>query len=381
MKNLKSVICILMCLVMMFGTVGCSGGENSNNVLDNLFGGNTDDGDGIQHRDEYESDEKEKTPVEDTTGVFEYEQVDWAGPDGYVIVVPAKDTAAKETATYLQTYYKTKYDVSLSIVTDNTKAVAKEILIGNTSRKESANELKVSQLSVKLAGEKLVFNGGHYVTVETAVNRFIRLAPEKNKAFVFESDTDFSVTPGHESLSDGYKYVWGDEFESDDIDLTKWDFAKGMADTTKMEMSCDRDVVEVSDGRLKLKAIHYYNPRREGTRFKVPLSTVTEYKMNYLYGYVEIRASIPFGKGLFPSFWTRSTWSSSPGSAPTAPSCISVLCTTPATPAIICFCKPVRSRPCRGPTCCSDRRWCWTDMNATGTIRAVTFRCLPPLHP
>lgn len=300
MKDFRRVICVLMCLAISFGSAGCSD-------ISDMVDVGKDNETNIQHRDEYVSDEKDKTPVEDTTGSFEYEQIEWQGPEGYVIVVPAKDTAAKEAAEHLQNYYGTKHNISLSVVTDNTKEAAKEILIGKTSRKESANELKASQLSVQVVGEKLVFGGGHYVTVETAVNRFIRLEPEKNKAFVFESDTDFSVTPGHDSLPDGYKYVWGDEFEGNDIDLTKWDFAKGMADTTKMEMSCDRDVIDVADGRLKLKAIHYYNPRREGTCFKVPLSTVTEYKMNYLYGYVEIRASIPFGTGLFPSFWTRST--------------------------------------------------------------------------
>jgi beta-glucanase (GH16 family) len=76
-----------------------------------------------------------------------------------------------------------------------------------------------------------------------------------------------------------------------------------MSGSTKVEISWDKDVVDVADGRLKLHGINYYNPLREGTRYKAPYSVVTKYKMNYVYGYAEIRARVPYEKGAWPSFW------------------------------------------------------------------------------
>ena len=234
----------------------------------------------------------------DTDGQFEYQTVDWAGPEGYVIVIPKGDKQAEKSAKYLQTFFSSAYELEVEIVTDETAETAKEILIGKTNRADSAAEIAEKDLEVKVSGEKLVFLGGHYVTVNSAVEKFVRLAPEKGKANTYKVTTDFVST-----ALDGYEYVWGDEFEGDGLNYTKWDTEARMGGTTLTTISRDEDVIDVDDGRLKLHVQRIFDPEQEGMQYKVPFSVLTKYKMNHVYGYVEMRARVPYYLGCWPSWW------------------------------------------------------------------------------
>ena len=240
----------------------------------------------------------------DHDGDFPYRQVEWDGPAGYTIVVPANHAEEKKLAARLNAFFQKQAGLSLPISEDSAAETEKEILIGNTARRDENTILSAGELSVSLQENKLVFAGGHSVTLQAAVDKFIRLKPQVGSVAVFDLKTDFkAVLPG------GYEYVWGDEFEGDDIDLSKWDFDRCMCGTEMIEVAYDKDVIRVSDGRLKLYAIEYTDPQKEKTRFKVPYSVMTRDKMNYVYGYVEIRAKLPFFRGSWPSFWAQTTGS------------------------------------------------------------------------
>ena len=290
---MKRIACFVLVLIMALGLIGC-GQETASTPT---ISAPTNSDENKTYRDPAEMPEAAK-PFIDTDGDFDYQTVDWNGPEGYVIVYPAGDNNAKAAATLLKEFYKSSCNIDLRIVTDKTNDTEKEILVGKTSRQESDKNINESDIKVSLTGKKLVFDGGHAVTLNSAVNKYIRLAPAKGKACLFTLKTDFEST-----VLDGYKYVWGDEFEGTDIDFTKWDFEERMSGSTKLEISWEKDVVDVNDGRLKLHGINTFNPLREGTLYKSPYSVVTKYKMNYVYGYAEIRARVPFEKGSWPSFW------------------------------------------------------------------------------
>ena len=234
----------------------------------------------------------------DRDGDFAYETVDWNGPEGYVIVVAEGNLAAMKSAEALQQYYSESQGIDLKIVTDKTAEVEKEVLIGSTNRSQSGGGLAEGSLEVRIKDSKLVLNGGHDVTVNSAVWKFIRLAPEKNKAYTFQMDTDFVS-----AKLDGYEYVWGDEFEGAALDRTKWTFKGNMAGTSTMQIAHGEDVVAQADGRLQLRAIRCFDPTAEGVRYRVPYTVATSNNMNFTYGYVEIRARVPFQSGAWPSFW------------------------------------------------------------------------------
>ena len=333
MNNIKKILCCFLSAILILGVSACGDsaeeskkkpqkGESEYSDTSDSSESSSDDStssasedDALSSMDNTSSDnngiyrppyvsddeEDEYVPFDDTDGDFEYKTVKWSGPAGYVIVVPEGDDNAKDAAEYLQDYYKRVHSISLKIVTDSTKATSKEILIGETNRSESKNSLKEGELEVALKGEKLVFTGGHYVTTEAAVKRFTRLMPDMLEAFTFKLATDFTTTV--DGLP-GYVYTWGDEFEDwYDIDFGKWNFRLGMAGNDVMEVTTDRDVIDVSDGRLKLTPLYFFDPSNENLEFKVPYSVATDKTMNYVYGYVEIRARVPFYDGIWPSFW------------------------------------------------------------------------------
>lgn len=280
MSTIRKITCLVLSLLLTFLIAACN------------------DSSGKVWREEYKTTEVESEEFVDTDGEFYYETKDWEGPEGYVIVVPKNDINAKEYAVEIQKYYKKLCGTNLTIVTDSTAIQEKEIIVGYTNRNESTEKIKENNLSVSLNDKKLVFLAGHSVTLKSAIDKYIRLSPKINEVFTFDITTDFSST-----MLDCYEYVWGDEFEGETIDFSKWDFINTTSSSKMVECSLDKDVINTEDGRLKLHVLHHFNPLREGTVYKIPQSFVTKYKMNYVYGYVEIRARLPFYKGAFPSFW------------------------------------------------------------------------------
>ena len=208
MKITRKLICLLLATFILMLSAGCGDGVSS--AVNNSSDSNS------THRP---IPEKEDVVVyEDNDHLFDFETVEWNGPDGYVIVVPKGNTSAKNSAKLLKDYYRDSFNIELSIVTDDTKPADKEIIIGKTNRQETDVTINEANLAVSVKGNKLVFDGGHNVTVDTAVKKYIRLAPEVNVAKTFSIETDFKST-----LDDGYKYVWGDEFEGVGLDDSNWE--------------------------------------------------------------------------------------------------------------------------------------------------------------
>ncbi len=288
MNLLKRSICLLMVGVLAVGLAACGGTEEQPSSSTDTTSWRPN------------PEKVEVVADADTDGDFDYKTVDWNGPEGYVIVVPAGDINAKTSAEYLQKYYSEVHKVTLKIVTDATKETEKEILVGKTNRSQSAKDMAEADLEVSVKDGKLVFDGGHYVTVDSAVKKFARKLPEKGKAHTFKLTTDFSSTL---SKLEGYTYVWGDEFEAADIDYTKWDFEQRMFGNNQLELTYGNESIDVSDGRLKLFARHYFHPIKDELEYTAPYSTLHKYHMNYRYGYCEIRAKVPFEAGVWPSFW------------------------------------------------------------------------------
>lgn len=289
MLRLCRIISIIMVFALVIALIGC--GQPTNNTSSN--------GDSS-----YEQrpiiNKNDKVVYEDNDHLFDYKTEKWEGPEGYVIVVPDGDTAAKKSANLLKDYYNEALNISLAVKTDKTAETEKEILVGATNRTDSNTSFKENELSVTLNEKKLVFSAGHEVTLDSAVKKFIRLAPKKNEAVTFTLTTDFVS-----EIEGGYKYVWGDEFEGIGLDSNNWELIQKMAGNEVVEVSTDKAVVDVQDGRLKMHAISYFNKYKPDVQYRVPCSPVTQNKMNFVYGYAEIRARIPYSQGVWASWWTQ----------------------------------------------------------------------------
>ena len=96
-----------------------------------------------------------------------------------------------------------------------------------------------------------------------------------------------------------YKLVWSDEFDGNELDNTKWSLSEddktknNVKDKLALVFEDDEKVIKVEDSSLKLKA--YYD--WEKNYFVAPKSVYTKDNMSYKYGYLEVRAKIPFCRG------------------------------------------------------------------------------------
>ncbi len=114
-------------------------------------------------------------------------------------------------------------------------------------------------------------------------------------------------------VKEGYELVWSDEFDGTALDETKWNTSQTrMADTSELAQSNMSAVRDVSGGNLQLTAMKnsFYNAESEDYfqkhQYMTTGSVTTEGKMSYQYGYLEIRAKVPYKEGCWPSFWLRS---------------------------------------------------------------------------
>jgi beta-glucanase (GH16 family) len=100
-----------------------------------------------------------------------------------------------------------------------------------------------------------------------------------------------------------YSFVWGDEFDSCSLDSSKWTWDKANScmspsDSNELILVDDERAIKLKDSKLVLTSSILSNNGDGSHLYGTPASVSTIDKMAYVYGYCEIRAKVPFGKGL-----------------------------------------------------------------------------------
>lgn len=97
-----------------------------------------------------------------------------------------------------------------------------------------------------------------------------------------------------------FRFLWQEDFDGDALNIDKWScVSKTNNDNNELQAYMTENVT-VSEGILYLTAdINSKNNRKEYSSGMIE----TLNKDEFLYGKIEIRASIPAGKGLFPAIW------------------------------------------------------------------------------
>lgn len=114
-----------------------------------------------------------------------------------------------------------------------------------------------------------------------------------------------------------YAYVWGDEFDGNALDLKKWQFGSDMNPAPDMAaMDDDPDFVKVADGMLQMNAKRYYDPDNSTVKYGVARALNTRNTLNYKYGYLEMRAKVPYKVGAWPALWLKSNTGLAPRKTP-----------------------------------------------------------------
>ena len=103
-------------------------------------------------------------------------------------------------------------------------------------------------------------------------------------------------------VPEGYKLIWSDEFDGNEIDTTKWGYDLGGTGWGNNEFEYYTDRKEnsfVQDSILHIKAIKEPYEGKQYTSARM----LTKGKFEFQYGYVEARIALPRGSGIWPAFW------------------------------------------------------------------------------
>ncbi len=199
-------------------------------------------------------------------------------------------------------YKKTGYKLSIG---HDTKVKVKEceIIVGNAERDgvtPITNDYNTYSISIK--GNKVYLNGGSAHATAMAVSEFCKML---KKGAVTDAD---SLSGNYEEAfksydaATTYKKVWGDDFDGDKLDTSKWfqesegNRAEGHNGKTSVRSSNPNDVF-VKDGK-------FYICARQDDEYYYGGMIKTHLSMSFRYGYVEMSTVLPQGDGFWVALWS-----------------------------------------------------------------------------
>ena len=109
---------------------------------------------------------------------------------------------------------------------------------------------------------------------------------------------------------DGYKKVWGDEFDGDSLKRADWNVEtheKGWVNNELQEYVDSDENIQVKDGKLIINPVKKVTDGDTSSTKEVASYTSgrisTQNKQTFTYGRFECRAKVPKGQGYLPAFW------------------------------------------------------------------------------
>lgn len=100
-----------------------------------------------------------------------------------------------------------------------------------------------------------------------------------------------------------YSFVWSDEFNGSSVNMKNWVFLEGGATAGDIRKLHDKERIEVSGGTVKMRSTKYFDPTNPDIKYAEAHFLSSERKMNFKYGYLEMRAKVPYQKSAWPALW------------------------------------------------------------------------------
>jgi len=107
------------------------------------------------------------------------------------------------------------------------------------------------------------------------------------------NDSDTIVVP------EGWELVWHDEFDGGEVDTANWTIVQRENSWNSELQYYVREDVYIENGCLRLRS----QKRTFGSKNYTSGLVYTQYKFYFKYGRFEIRAKLPYGKGMWPAHW------------------------------------------------------------------------------
>lgn len=204
----------------------------------------------------------------------------------------------------------------LPIVVDNKSPVSSyEILVGNTNRVESTVTSERNRYNLQINGSKIVVSGGHTYSIGRAVEVLCDIVKKsvngKHRNLV---ERNLNISGTYAESDSNYNLVYADEF--DDDSLSNWierpgylGTVTGIATGGTVTYVNDNRTRYVKDGNLVMR---YYTEDYINW-FQSP-ELVSRNSKTFDFGYIEMRAKLPQGSGVFPAFWLTRNYNAYPNS-------------------------------------------------------------------
>ncbi|WP_214482467.1 family 16 glycosylhydrolase [Bacillus sp. SM2101] len=141
--------------------------------------------------------------------------------------------------------------------------------------------------------------------VDDSINKYIAVYEANNRNQVVKAA--LVQLNKHQITPEKWDLVWGDEFDGEDIDISKWNYieAGNGFGNNELQFYTSRQKNARLDGKgnLIIEAHMENYEQREYTSAKL----TTEGKGDWTYGKFEIRAKLPEGQGIWPAIWMMPT--------------------------------------------------------------------------
>lgn len=324
-KRFYRVLCLVMSIVMLLGTVGCGGTEDVwSEWIDTveIKDENSSETDVTSSEEEVSSEDTVTSDIESTIDTPSSSTQSTTSTNDkktvinitnksrtkYKIVVSLSNEGYDE-GRLMQKVIKATSNASVPLILDTENASGPEIIIGDTTRDLSQNvkkTLKPNEYAIKAdSNGNIAIIGDNAYALTLAVEEFLvtyfgfdknatKIGTGKEKAVPINLNIK-------KNLLSVYKLTWSDEFNGSKVDTNKWCFVPHMREQLHLKLFHDERAVKVENGHMNL-----ISGRIDSQNYWTNTSLSTAETMVFKYGYLEMRAKVPFGAPAFPSFWMQS---------------------------------------------------------------------------
>ncbi len=198
-----------------------------------------------------------------------------------------------------------EYNGSFEILHDTDVAESDyEIIVGKTNRLGPDAPKDADSYSIVIRGKKVYLNGGSAHATAMAVSEFFDLIKGANLTNADSFVGSYTEAIANYDTTTKYHATWGDDFDTAEIDTTKWHNWSGWGREGKngkwSTTTADPNYVFNKDGKF-----YIVGHQTESTYYGGSLNTSDT--MAYKYGYVENSSIVPDGDGFWSLMWFGGT--------------------------------------------------------------------------
>ncbi len=182
--------------------------------------------------------------------------------------------------------------------------LTQEVVLSATEQTLTAGDsvLLTTQLLPEGAKADVIWTSSN-IKVATVSNGMVKSLARGSVTITAKADSVSSTCLVNVTKTDlPFQLVWADEFDETTLDLTKWNIETGgggWGNNEKQNYTNRTDNLRLENGSLVIEA----KKETYGSNGYTSARINTRNKVNYTYGKIEARISLPVGKGTWPAYW------------------------------------------------------------------------------